>query len=306
MPRMTTPREAPQEPTYSLGAVARLTGLSEHVLRAWERRYGAVQPLRTPGGTRRYREGDVVRLRLLGSAVASGHAIGEIARLPDAEIERRLDLAIASLPRPALAPVLAALEALDGPEAERLLGAQLAALGGARFVRAVASPLLVEIGGRWARGGLCVASEHLASTILRNLLGSCLRPRLAGARAPAILFTTPPGERHELGALMAAVTSVEAGGHPVFLGPDLPIPEVAAAVRSLDAAVVALGVCQADGAARAAAFRELRRSVPPGVDLWVGGPAAPDLELPPGVTRLADLDELDGKVALLGVRGSPA
>ena len=57
-------RNASSDTTYSLGAVAKMTGLSPHVLRAWERRYAAVTPLRTPGGTRRYRESDVSRLNL--------------------------------------------------------------------------------------------------------------------------------------------------------------------------------------------------------------------------------------------------
>jgi DNA-binding transcriptional MerR regulator len=70
------------EPTYSLGAVARLTGLSPHVLRAWERRYGAVRPLRTPGGTRLYRESDVARLRQLRAAVQAGHSISESRTRP--------------------------------------------------------------------------------------------------------------------------------------------------------------------------------------------------------------------------------
>src|SRR5262249_39099710 len=84
------PTATDREPTYSLGAVARLTGLSQHVLRAWERRYGAVTPVRSPGGTRRYRESDVERLRLLRAAVAAGHPISEVAREDDDALARRL------------------------------------------------------------------------------------------------------------------------------------------------------------------------------------------------------------------------
>lgn len=290
------------EPTYSLGVVARLTGLSPHVLRAWERRYGAVRPLRTPGGTRRYREGDVARLRKLCAAVSAGHSIGEVARLPDAELERRLELTPSTEPRALLEPILDALERLDGAEAERLLGAQLSALGGERFVQRVASPLLVEIGDRWAGGSLCVASEHLASSIVRNLLGALLRTTTAGAQAPPILFTTPPGEHHELGALMAAVTAVAAGGHAVFLGPNLPIADVVQAVDALGAAAVALGVCRRDGEELAAALRALRDALPARVELWVGGPGADELALPPGATRIDDVEQLERKVALVALR----
>jgi DNA-binding transcriptional MerR regulator len=285
------------EPTYSLGAVVRLTGLSAHVLRAWERRYEAVRPLRTPGGTRRYREADVARLRSLRKAVASGHPIGEIARLSEAELEHRLRLA-PGLSKPDLAPILAAIERMHGCEAERLLGAQLAALGGVRFARLVASPLLAEVGDRWENGRLCVASEHLVSTLLRNLLGGALRTTSAAAQAPAIVFTTAPGERHELGALMAAVAAADAGGNPVFFGPDLPIADVARAVDSLAATAVALGICRSNGVDHEGSLRALRAALPDAVEIWVGGAGAASLALPPGAAYVADADELERKVAL--------
>ena len=159
-----------KEPTYSLGAVARLTGLSPHVLRAWERRYGAVKPLRTPGGTRRYRESDVARLRQLRAAVQAGHSISEVANAPAEELERRLELSPA-LPAPSLAPLLAAIEQLDAPTTEQLLGAQLAALGPIRFVRTVASPLLNVIGALVWGIGLTLLGYFLGQfEIIQKLL----------------------------------------------------------------------------------------------------------------------------------------
>ena len=80
------------ESTYSLGAVARITGLSPHVLRSWERRYGAVSPSRTPGGTRRYADADVARLKLLAAAVRAGHSIGTLSSLSDEELEELAQL----------------------------------------------------------------------------------------------------------------------------------------------------------------------------------------------------------------------
>lgn len=293
------------EPTYSLGAVARLTGLSPHVLRAWERRYGAVRPLRTPGGTRRYRESDVARLRQLRAAVQAGHSISDVANAPAHELERRLELSPA-LPAPPLAPLLAAIEQIDAPTTERLLGAQLAALGPMRFVRTVASPLLNAIGARWQAGQLCIASEHLASSILRSLLGGALRPTSAALQTPPVLFTTLPGEAHELGSLMAAVTTADAGGHPVFVGGNLPVAEIADAADAVGAAAVAVGVCNGNGNDPVHALKALRAALPLRVELWVGGPGVGALALPPQVSHVSDTDELERKVALLLERGAPS
>jgi methanogenic corrinoid protein MtbC1 len=168
----------------------------------------------------------------------------------------------------------------------------------------VASPLLGQIGERWESGRLCVASEHLASSILRNLLGGLLRIPGAAAQALPILFTTPPGERHELGALMAAVTAIDSGGNPIYLGPDLPVDEVAGAAHSLAAAAVAVGVCRRDGSEHADSIRGLRTALRDGVEIWVGGPGSGQLELPSGASHVADVDELRRKVSLLGLRGS--
>jgi DNA-binding transcriptional MerR regulator len=291
------------DPTYSLGAVARLTGLSPHVLRAWERRYGAVTPLRTPGGTRRYRETDVARLRKLRSAVQAGHSISEVANATDGELEHRLELSPV-LPTPPLDPILDAIEQLDAMATERLLSAQLAVLGPTRFVRMVATPLLQTIGTRWEAGQLCIAAEHMASSILRSLLGTSLRPTSAALQSPPILFTTLPGEAHELGSLMAAVATADAGGHPVFVGGNLPVGEIVDAAEAMGANAVAIGVCHVNGSDPGTALEALRAALPLRVELWVGGPGADSLALPSQVSRIADTAELERKVALLLERGA--
>ena len=142
---MPISRPAQVAPTYPVRSAARLTGLSPEVLRAWERRYGAVEPLRTAGGTRRYRASDLERLRLLKAAVVAGHRIGNLAELSNPELER-LGHASEAAPRDRLEEILAAIDGLDGAESQRLLSLQLSALGAIRFAREIAMPLVREIG----------------------------------------------------------------------------------------------------------------------------------------------------------------
>ena len=288
--------------TYSLGAVSRLTGLSPHVLRAWERRYAAVIPLRTPGGTRRYREADVARLRLLGACVQAGHPIGEVARLAEPELRRRAS-GTGSEPAPPLAPILGVLERMDASEAERLLGVQLAALGPRRFASAVVVPLLHAVGDEWEHGRLCVAAEHLASAVLRNLLGGALRQRTGALHATPILFTTLRGERHELGALLCAVVAADLGAGAIYLGPDLPVSELVLAAARTRAAAVAVGVGRTSPERqRERELRRLRRELPAEVELWVGGPGSDDVPVDAGVERVAGLEELERKIGLVAER----
>ena len=296
------PTEA-EERTYPLGAAARLTGLTPDLLRAWERRYEIVVPLRTPGGTRRYRASDLDRLRLVKAAVDSGYRIGEVAQLDAEEIARRI---ADSTPPPGspIESVISALDRLDGPEVERLIGLQLAALGPVHFAKAFAVPLLDEIGQAWIAKRLCVASEHLASSVLRSLLGSSLRAQQGALLEAPIVFSTLPGERHELGLLIAALTAAGAGGHVVYVGPDMPIAELVTAVAKTRARVLALSSVSQPAEQVSSLVAELREALPADVELWLGGGGSSDLELPAGVTRIESLDSLEQRVALLGVRPS--
>src|SRR4051812_28560881 len=72
---------------HPIAVVAQRTGLSQDVLRVWERRYGAVTPSRSPNGLRLYSDTDIERLLLLRSATRAGRSIGQIASLPMGELE---------------------------------------------------------------------------------------------------------------------------------------------------------------------------------------------------------------------------
>jgi DNA-binding transcriptional MerR regulator len=85
------------EPRYRIGAVCRLTGISQHVLRVWEKRYGVVEPLRSETDRRLYRESDIHRLSLLKALVDRGQAIGSIANLDNGTLEQRLQQAEVAL-----------------------------------------------------------------------------------------------------------------------------------------------------------------------------------------------------------------
>jgi DNA-binding transcriptional MerR regulator len=290
-----------EQSTYSVGATARLTGLSPDVLRAWERRYAVVEPVRTEGGTRRYRASDLERLRLVKAAVDAGHRIGEVARLEPAELERRIEAA-APTHKSSLDQVMGALERLDGGEAERLISAQLAALGPTQFVEQFALPLVNAVGDGWANQRLCVASEHLGSALLRSLLGSALRPTAAHRGAPIIVFGTLPGERHEIGLLMAALTALGAGANPLYLGADLPLDELTRAVETSGAAALTLSLVALEPQAAQQALHSLRAGLAEDVALWVGGAGSEAIELPGHVQRIDSLPRLEHQVELLCVR----
>src|SRR6185437_10618689 len=74
---MDTPESSPQ---LRIGELSRRLGVSDHVLRAWERRYGLLRPVRSTGGFRLYSEADLERVRRMQAHLARGLSAAEAAR----------------------------------------------------------------------------------------------------------------------------------------------------------------------------------------------------------------------------------
>jgi cobalamin-dependent methionine synthase I len=121
---------------------------------------------------------------------------------------------------------------------------------------------------------LRIANEHLATATIRSFLGALRLNGHSGPGGRTVVVATPSGQRHELGALVVAIAALEVGWDAVYLGPDLPAPEIAAAVRQRGAAAVALSlVCPANDPRTAAELRALRPLVGD-TPIFVGGRSA--------------------------------
>ena len=265
-------------PRHPIQVVARRTGLSADVIRVWERRYGVVTPERQASGRRLYSDRDIQRLTLLQRATDAGRRISEVAPLPDqalaglvAEDRREADrLPAADAAGHAKAALLAVRE-MDAGRLNRQLTAAATELPLPLFLDQVVTPLLTQIGDDWERGRLRIGHEHMASAVLRRLLSGMLGREHEGG--PLMLFTTVSGQRHELGLLMAAITAESEGWRALYLGPDMPAAEIAAAAIQSSARAVALGLsARSDAVLLSEQLRQLRLALPEAVALVVGGP----------------------------------
>ena len=317
-PRPTTraaapPAEAARAETaphdaFPLKTVARLTGLSPDIIRAWERRYAVVSPVRGPRGARLYSGADVSRLRLLGTLVARGRSIGDVAALgPEAlgalvqgEAAARVTTVAGTSGEDPIAQVLAALGRFDSAAVDRLLGESLFALGASAFVSRIGAPLLERIGEQWEKGELSVAEEHIASATIRSLFGGLIRMQLPG-RPPSFLLAAPSGERHELGLSMVALQCLHAGLAVAYAGVDLPAEEIVAAARRSNVPVVGLSLVS--GTNRPTAVEQVRRveaELPPRVEIWLGGRDAAAVAQELGNSRaivLQSIPSVEGEIA---------
>jgi methanogenic corrinoid protein MtbC1 len=274
------------EAKYRVGMVSKMTGLSTHTLRMWEKRYAAVLPKRTEAGGRLYTDADVERLRLLHKLVQSGHSIGGIANLPDVDLRGMTAAApatsiqTASQHLPELRErVMAAIERLRIQEAEQMLTSAALSTEPCEFLKSVVAPILVEIGERWERGELRMAHEHACSTLMRGLLFSLMRLYPANDAQRRVVVGTPAKEDHELGAMMVAMLAAMHGWSVLYLGPDLPAEEIAYAVNDIDADLLMLSVTNLRPKESQREIAAIESEIADRVRILVGGPAA---KVPPG------------------------
>ncbi len=275
---------------HPIQVVVRRTGLTADVLRAWERRYDVVEPGRSEGGRRLYSDDDVERLRLLRRATRGGRRISNVAGLSlealaalvqeDEREEVKAgpevgEVAVTSTELH-LKACLAAMERLDARELEGAISRAQVVLGSSLFIDRVAAPLLEQVGDRWSRGEAKPAHEHLASAILQRVLGRMIEEAEPRGSAPGIVVTTPAGQTHEFGALFAAATAASEGWRVTYLGPSLPADDIATAVRTTGADVLAMSLVSAlKEPDIASELRELRLKLPPTVPVLLGGAAVP-------------------------------
>jgi methanogenic corrinoid protein MtbC1 len=262
------------EAEYPIAAVSKLTGVSCHALRIWERRYGFPLPHRSASGHRRYGVDQVLILRRLTELSRAGRPIGELIA------EVRAGTLTADEPAPASVGADRGLEGQVAELMERLLAGDLAG-GAACFDRLeaalepeelatrVIAPALTETGERWFRRRCAVYQERCVSGFLRRRLDTMIEAARRANALPArtVLLGTVQGDRHEGGVLIANLLLERAGWRVINLGVDLPVAEFAKAVEHLRPNALALSFVLSRNINKR--FQELSRLR--GLPVYVGG-----------------------------------
>lgn len=262
---------------YRIQVAAQVSGVKEGLIRAWERRYGVLNPVRTPGGYRTYGEADIELLKRLKQLTDEGVSIAQAVKLLPS-IRREVKGAKQTLKAPRgpqlqrwREEILHAAQRLDQVGIEAGLDEALRSTPPLAFYEELLAPLMREVGDRWHQGTLTVAEEHLISFAARQRLQSLF------ASAPKrskqhVVCACPPDDEHELGLLGAALKFRHAGWRVTFLGARTPVEHLARVVRSLEPDLVALSVVGTAGAAQT--LVELAAALPEGTRVVLGGSAA--------------------------------
>jgi MerR family transcriptional regulator, light-induced transcriptional regulator len=261
-----------------IGEFARRVGVNPELLRAWERRYGLLRPVRSAGGFRLYSDRDAERVARMRRALDDGLSAAEAAsaalestqpsegHLEDAE-----------------GRFLAAIKRYDEDGVQAVLDESLAAFGLEAALRDLILPALTEVGRSWQDGPLGISQEHFASNLIRGRLLSLARLWGRGG-GPLAVLACPSGEAHDISLLAFGLLLRSYGWRILFLGADTPIltfTETAMATEPALAVLTSFDPALLE--AEATALRRLSKRV----QLVISGPGASEsLSTQLGVRRL--------------------
>src|SRR3954471_13920303 len=212
-----------------IGELSRRLGVSDHVLRAWERRYGLLRPVRTTGGFRLYSEADLDRVRRMQAYLEQGLSAAQAARaVLDGELPADIGAggpAHHDRLTDAAATLTAALDEYDEPAAHAVLDRLLSTLTVETVLRDVVLPYLRALGDRWERGEVSIAQEHFASNLIRGRLAG-LAQGWGHGRGPRAILACVPNELHDIALLAFGIALNRNGWRIEYLGANTPLDDL--------------------------------------------------------------------------------
>jgi DNA-binding transcriptional MerR regulator len=271
---------------YPIGTVSERTGVNSVTLRAWERRYGLVQPRRTASGRRLYSEADVRLIEHVLEQLDSGLPISSVAR----QLRQGLDDAShIDIWQDYRRSMIEAITRFDESVLDSIYNEAMSLYPVDIVTTRLIVPLLEELGNRWSRaveGG--IAEEHFFSVFMRNKFGARFHHRNAHNSGPVIIAACLPGEHHEFGLLLFALSAHARGYRLILLGPDMPLHELPLVLARTRADGIVLS---GSSTANCMQIYDLIHSV--NVPVFIGGEVADKcrevIEEPGGIAVGADL-----------------
>lgn len=226
--------------TYPIRTVSALTGINPVTLRTWERRYHLIEPIRTPKGHRLYTKDQIAMLNRVVELLEQGTQISRInlSHIHSGESSQAVfeqDFWARLIHR-----MVIAVSHFDENTLENTYNEALALYSIETVTSKLLLPMLAKLGERWAAGLGSIAEEHFFGVYLRNKLGARFHHRKRLDHGPMVITACMPGELHEVGLLLFALSAYDHGYRCVLLGTDIPLLELAQAVTQAKAQAIVL------------------------------------------------------------------
>lgn len=233
--------EYPGEKLYTIGTVSKLTGVGAITLRAWERRYRLIEPIRKESGHRLFTRQHIDQINRITALTQQGLRISQISpEMLETEVQTETDEESDTW-NDHINSMIAAIIDFDEERLEEIYNEALSLYPIGMVTRKLLTPLLIELGLRWASDEGWIAEEHFFAFYLRNKIGARYHHRAKGnSNGPRLLLAGLPGENHEIGLLLFALAAHEAGYRVIPLGANMPLHELAYVAKKKNCAAILL------------------------------------------------------------------
>ena len=225
---------------FSISQLQQFSGIKAHTIRIWEQRYNALTPNRSEGNTRYYDDSQLRRLLNIVSLMDTDYKVSELCSMPDEKlfnlIKSRLlsKSAESSSTEYFVSQLIAAGMCYDVAAFEKVFSICIEKFGIKNTYVKVIYPLLDRIGLMWSCDTMPPAHEHFISNIIRQKLFSAIDalPPAKSLKDTWLLFL-PENEFHEIGLLFSYYLIRNAGKRVVYLGNNVPLDTLIAAVKEI-------------------------------------------------------------------------
>ncbi|WP_438766008.1 MerR family transcriptional regulator [Kushneria sp. TE3] len=246
-------------PLYPIREVSRLTGVNSVTLRAWERRYGLIQPRRTPKGHRLYAREDIERVERILQWLNRGVPVSQVGELLDQASSETAteESSDRSLGTEETAPdhdwegqrleVIDAVAEFDTNRLENLFTRSMGLYPVNTAISRLWQPVVERLEDVWADHATPTAQRCFLESFLRTRLGLRLYHGNHENTEPRILMSYLPGGCGALWQLLFAFTASSAGFYITLFDGPVPVGELIEAARKKDAQTIVLsGAMEAD------------------------------------------------------------
>lgn len=232
---------------FPIRVLSEQTGVGASTLRAWERRYGLLNPQRTPKGHRLYCRQDVTLIERILTLLEEGHALPHIAKL----IKDEVDDQVSSKGNEQtdhwavlIEKTLAAVRDFSSERIESIYN-EASSLYPVDLVTArLVEPVLKILGSTWQERESGIAEEHFYTNWLNHRLGARFHHAAGQATGNRLICACLPGSFHETGLKLFSISALARGYRVLYFGSNLPIEQIPLIVERSSARGVVLSTNQ--------------------------------------------------------------
>lgn len=312
-----------EDKLFSIQMVSQLTGLSAHTIRAWEKRYQALTPMRSDTGRRLYNSPEVERLTLLAQLTNFGSSISQIARLGDQELKELYGKLISNktpfLPQQFQSPksvfnmektkkdLIEALSHYKVDVVSQLLTEAKLSTSPLEFAMEIFQPLLKEVQSLVTKGvfkhaqvqALYALAKFHAGTIIYSHYEKSLKSK------SRVVLTSIENDHSSQDLILSTLIACHHGLDFFFLNSSLPAPSIVEAVRATESSILVLSISQerCKSSDVLTILEEIMNGLPSKTEVWIIGTADdPKLRFDRWkncrrFTQLSELNQLFGSLS---------